>query len=95
MRVREKRGRRLTTASSQRGSADPVSPSPYGDYLRHTFAVHGAQAGVPLPPQKLLGHASQMMTMRYMKHAPQPSFAADAARVAASLQSSNATAGVK
>ena len=33
-----------------------------------------------------MGHASPMMTMRYMKHAPESYFAEDAARVAASLQ---------
>ena len=55
--------------------------------LRHTFAVHCAQAGVPLPRlQKLLGHSSPVMTMRYMKHTPESYFAEDAARVAASLQ---------
>jgi integrase len=55
--------------------------------LRHTFGVHCAQSGVPLPRlQKLLGHASPVMTMRYMKHAPEAYFAEDAARVAASLQ---------
>jgi hypothetical protein len=36
--------------------------------------------------QKLLGHSSPLMTMRYMKHAPEAYFAEDAARVAASLQ---------
>jgi integrase len=52
--------------------------------LRHTFGVHCAQA--PLPRlQKLMGHASAVMTMRYMKHAPESYFAEDAARVAASL----------
>ena len=54
--------------------------------LRYTFGVHCAQAGVPLPRlQKLMGHASAVMTMRYMQHAPESYFAEDAARVAASL----------
>jgi integrase len=54
--------------------------------LRHTFGVHCAQAGVPIARlQKLLGHASPHMTLRYMKHAPESYFAEDAARVAASL----------
>jgi integrase len=54
--------------------------------LRHTFGVHCAQAGVPLPRiQKLMGHASPIMTMRYMKHAPEAYFAEDAARIASSL----------
>jgi integrase len=54
--------------------------------LRHTFAVHAAQAGVPIPRiQKLLGHATVAMAMRYMKHAPEAYFAEDAAKVASSL----------
>ncbi len=54
--------------------------------LRHTFAVHAAQAGVPIPRiQKLLGHATVAMAMRYMKHAPEAYFVEDAARLAASL----------
>jgi len=54
--------------------------------LRHTFAVHAAQSGVPIPRiQKLLGHATVAMAMRYMKHAPEAYFAEDAARVAMSL----------
>jgi integrase len=54
--------------------------------LRHTFAVHAAQSGVPIPRiQKLLGHATVAMAMRYMKHAPEAYFAEDAAKVASSL----------
>ena len=54
--------------------------------LRHTFAVHAAQSGVPIPRiQKLLGDSTVAMAMRYMKHAPEAYFAEDAARVAASL----------
>jgi integrase len=131
IRVHERGGRRLKTASSQRDVPIPaplallladhssrvpsnagtlVFPEPFGNYwralhcfqrcireaglpparihdLRHTFAVHCAHAGVPLPRlQKLLGHSSPLMTMRYMKHAPEAYFAEDAARVAASLQ---------
>jgi len=55
--------------------------------LRHTFGVHCAQAGVPLARlQKLMGHASPIMTMRYVKHAPESYFAEDAARLAASIE---------
>jgi integrase len=54
--------------------------------LRHTFAVHAAQSGVPIPRiQKLLGHSTVAMAMRYMKHTPEAYFAEDAARVAGSL----------
>jgi hypothetical protein len=35
--------------------------------------------------QKLLGHASPHMTLRYMKHAPESYFQEDAAKMAASL----------
>jgi integrase len=131
IRLHERGGRRLKTASSQRdlpiatplasvlaeqaaripsGPADLVYPPPYAIYwnarnnfarcvrqakiapctihdLRHTFGVHCAQAGVPLPRlQKLLGHASPIMTMRYMNHAPEAYFTEDAARLAASIQ---------
>ena len=54
--------------------------------LRHTFGVHAAQAGVPLPrPQKLIGHATSNMIMCYAAHAPTSYFAQDAARIAASV----------
>jgi integrase len=54
--------------------------------LRHTFAVHAIQSGLPLPRlQKLLGHATPAMTMRYARHAGEGYFAEDAARIAASL----------
>ena len=53
---------------------------------RHTFGVHCAQAGVPIARlQKLLGHSTPAMALRYMKHAPEAYFAEDAAKVAASL----------
>ena len=54
--------------------------------LRHTFGVHASRAGVPLARlQRLLGHAHPHMTMRYMRHAPNGDFAADAVRVATSM----------
>jgi integrase len=54
--------------------------------LRHTFAVHAIQSGLPLPRlQKLLGHATPAMTMRYARHAPEAYFVEDAAWIAASL----------
>jgi integrase len=54
--------------------------------LRHTFGVHAARAGVPLARlQRLMGHASPAMTMRYMRHSPNGDFAADAALVAESM----------
>jgi integrase len=54
--------------------------------LRHTFGVHWVQAGLPLPRlQKILGHATPVMTMRYTRHAPEAFFAGDAATMEASL----------
>lgn len=71
------------------GSRNPTGiPKPNATIhdLRHAFGVHCAQAGVPIVRlQKLLGHASPHMTLRYVKHAPESYFAEDAARVAASL----------
>jgi integrase len=56
--------------------------------LRHTFAVHAVQSGVPLPRlQKLLGHATPAMVMRYAAHAPEAYLDEDAGRVGASLTS--------
>jgi integrase len=55
-------------------------------HARHTFAVHAAQAGVPIVRlQKLLGHADPTMTMRYMKHAPEAYLDQDAAAIAAHM----------
>lgn len=49
---------------------------------RHTYGVHAAQSGVPLVRlQKLMGHASPIMTMRYMKHAPEAYMDEDAAAI--------------
>ncbi|HEU4649008.1 MAG TPA: site-specific integrase [Gemmatimonadales bacterium] len=50
--------------------------------LRHTFGVWAAQSGVPLPRlQKLMGHTTPAMTMRYMAHAPGAYFDEDADRI--------------
>ena len=55
--------------------------------LRHTYGVHAAQSGVPIPRlQKLLGHASPIMTLRYMQHAPESYLAEDGAKIGASLE---------
>lgn len=54
--------------------------------LRHTFAVHAVRAGVPIAQlQYLLGHATPVMTMRYLKHSPESFLDADAHRIAESL----------
>ena len=54
--------------------------------LRHTFGVHCILAGVPVTRlQRLLGHATPYMALRYAQHAPQPFFEEDAARLAESL----------
>ena len=50
---------------------------------RHTFAVHAAQVGVPIVRlQKLMGHATAAMTMRYMKHAPEAYLVEDGEAIA-------------
>ena len=54
--------------------------------LRHTFGVCAAQAGVPIVRlQKLLGHTTPHMTLRYMQHAPEAYFKEDAAKIAETL----------
>jgi integrase/recombinase XerD len=54
--------------------------------LRHTFGVSAARAGVPIVRlQKLLGHSTPHMTLRYMKHAPEAFFREDAAKIADAL----------
>lgn len=54
--------------------------------LRHTFGVHAARSGVPLVRlQRLMGHSTPTMTLRYMRQAPDGDFASDAARVADSM----------
>ena len=53
---------------------------------RHTFAVHAAQAGIPIVRlQRLLGHADPTMTLRYMKHPPEAYMDQDAAAIAAHM----------
>jgi integrase len=53
---------------------------------RHTFAVHAMMAAVPLPRlQKLLGHSTPIMTLRYMRHAPEAFLDEDAEAVEAHL----------
>lgn len=50
---------------------------------RHTFGVHAAQAGVPIVRlQKLLGHATPQMTLRYMRHAPESYIDEDGSAIA-------------
>lgn len=54
--------------------------------LRHTFAVHWVMAGLPLARlQKMLGHRTAAMSMRYARHSTEAHFTEDAARLAASL----------
>ena len=60
---------------------------------RHTFAIHATQAGVPIVRlQKLLGHATAIMTMRCMKHAPEAYLDEDAAAIAGHLTGVDAEA---
>jgi len=53
---------------------------------RHTFAVHAAQAGIPIVRlQQLVGHADPTMTLRYMRHAPEAYLDQDASAIAAHM----------
>lgn len=53
---------------------------------RHTYAVHATMSGVPIVRlQKLLGHATAAMTMRYMKHTPEAFLDEDAEKVGAHM----------
>jgi integrase len=53
---------------------------------RHTFGVHAAMAGRPVNRiQKLMGHASPAMTLKYMDHAPSSYMDEDAAAIAESM----------
>jgi integrase len=78
------------------GDASGPKPTVKIHDLRHTFGVHAALAGVPIPRlQLLLGHRTAAMTMRYMTHAPQNYFAEDAARIAASMTGDSAEANTR
>jgi integrase len=54
--------------------------------LRHTFATHLILAGIPIPRvQRLLGHSTPAMTIRYARHLPDEHFNGDAQRLSQSL----------
>jgi integrase len=54
--------------------------------LRHTFGVHALLSGILLPRlQKLMGHESPMMTLRYAAHVPDPHLVLDAESISKSL----------
>lgn len=66
-------------------SAQGIAQHPHD--ARHTFGVHAAQAGVPIVRlQKLMGHATAAMTLRYMKHAPEAYLDEDARAIAGHMQ---------
>ncbi|MSR07275.1 MAG: site-specific integrase [Gemmatimonadetes bacterium] len=74
------------TAGGKAKKPKPAKPNATIHDLRHTFGVHAAQAGVAVGRlQGLMGHAAPIMTMRYLKHAPEAYFTEDAAKVAGSL----------
>ena len=78
--------RRTWDATCQAAAIQGATPHD----ARHTYAVHAAQAGVPIVRlQKLLGHATATMTMRYMQHAPEAYLQQDAAAIAAHLTGAN------
>jgi integrase len=54
--------------------------------LRRIYAVHALMSGIPLPRlQRLLGHRTPAMGLRYAQHAPEPHAEDDAARVESSM----------
>lgn len=53
--------------------------------LRHTASTAPRPGSRSIRLQKLLGHASSHMTLRYMKSAPESYLQEEAAKVAASL----------
>lgn len=56
------------------------------DLLRRTFAVHALTSESPLPRlQRLLGHLTAAISLRYAQHAPEPHADDDAARVEAGM----------
>jgi len=69
-----------------------IAPTRLHD-LRHTFAVHALQSGVPIPRlQRLLGHASPIMTLRYAAHLPEAYFEEDSARIEEALHGQSKSA---
>ena len=74
--------RRVWRATCARAEITGATPHD----ARHTFAVHAIMSGVPLPRlQKLLGHATAIMTLRYAKHSPEAYLDRDAAVIAAHM----------
>lgn len=54
--------------------------------MRHTYGVHAAQAGVPIPRlQELLGHAGMETTLRYIRHSASSYLDVDADAIASSM----------
>ena len=75
--------RRVWDATCQTAKISEATPHD----ARHTFGVHAAQAGVPIVRlQKLMGHATPAMTLRYMRHAPEAYLDEDAGKIAAHMQ---------
>ncbi len=84
--------RKVCLAGGIHDGGKPPSPNATMRDLRHTYGVIAAQAGVPLPRiQKLMGHATPHMTMRYMKHAPEAYFEEDAAKIATAIAGRSST----
>jgi integrase len=74
--------RRVWDSSCEAGGISGATPHD----ARHTYAVHATMSGVPIVRlQKLLGHATAAMTMRYMKHAPEAYLDEDADRIGAHM----------
>lgn len=80
--------RRLCLSAGLHDGGEHPRPNATIHDLRHTFGVHAALAGVPVTSlQALLGHATAVMTLRYMKYAAESvRQQADVARVVGSMQ---------
>lgn len=77
--------RTCKAAGLHNGGAKPEPNARLHD-LRHTYGVMAAQAGIPLPRvQRILGHATPHMTLRYMAHAPEAYFEEDSDRIDAAV----------
>ncbi len=79
------RQRLINTSGAQgRPRAARTGEIPRSGSHSGAVGVHCAQAGIPIVRiQRLLGHSTPVMTLRYMKHAPDDYFTEDATRVAA------------
>jgi len=86
--------RKVCIAAGLHDGREKPKPSATIHDLRHTYGVMAAQKGIPLVRlQRLLGHKSPHMTMRYMQHSPEAYFHEDAALIEEALGNDGVAAG--